>query len=130
MRAGLLVNHVRLALHHEDKGPCAPLPALFRTPLPIGVAPFLSHSKFLHLRSSPSELPNNILQTMLFLSFGALTSLVSSAAAFNATGGSLRARHAMHDHHGKRYSSVDYYKGEDFFNDMCACSLLVWSIRT
>ena len=65
---------------------------------------------------------NNIFQAMLFMSFGVLTSLVSSVAAFNAAGGSLRAWRALHEDHDKRlfkFSSVDSYRGEDFFNDTC-----------
>ncbi|KAH9999541.1 hypothetical protein BJV77DRAFT_939763 [Russula vinacea] len=64
---------------------------------------------------------------MLFLSFGVLTSLVSSVAAFNAAGGSLRARRALHEDHDKRlfkFSSVDSYRGEDFLNDT------LWSFST
>ncbi|KAF8485208.1 glycoside hydrolase family 16 protein [Russula ochroleuca] len=64
---------------------------------------------------------------MLFLSFGVFTSLVSSAAAFDAVGGSLRVRHALHEDHGKRFfnfSSVDRYRGEDFFDDT------LWSFIT
>jgi hypothetical protein len=129
-----------------DKVPlgCALLPALFCTPRPISAAPFLPHSfcssfPFLHLTSEVSPfraflyLPNILSQAMLFLSFGVFTSLVSSAAAFDAVGGSLRVRHALHEDHGKRFfnfSSVDRYRGEDFFDDTCACSLLVWSLRS